>query len=397
MSTDLVACRLTPDLPAAIATIGIQGSKAVQTVMACCRLSVENLQVGRIHYGLWQVSPSDIAGEQIATSEQVVVCRTGEHAVEVHCHGGTAMSRSLLETLKAAGCQVVSFDAWKPGEGDVSHAIGSEAEAALLHSTTDRAAAVLLDQLNGAWLGLLAQFRKHAIQDQRSAAVELLAKTLSWTDLGLHLSKPWRIVLAGPPNVGKSSIINALTGQEKSIVHAQAGTTRDWLDASTAIDGWPVQLTDTAGVRESSDGIEQAGVERAWSQIDLADLVVIVVDMQVGWTDTHDQLLARAPDKSLIVQNKLDLAVKSQSEEMLLPAEKPDDVRMKHVRISCVSAPGTAPLLKALAAELSTSTPPAGSAVPFRQRHVTLLRKALTEAGEGKLDKADGLLSSIIG
>ncbi len=390
MPSDLVACRLTPDLPAAIATIGVQGAKAVSTVLACCRLKVDQLDVGRIHYGLWQVGQCDI------TSEQVVICRTKENVLEIHCHGGTAMCRALLKSLESVGCKIISSEVWREMDPESSQTIIAEAEADLLTCTTDRAAAVLLDQLNGAWNLLITQFRELAVQGRRAEAETLLAQTLEWAAVGAHLTKPWRIVLAGPPNAGKSSLVNALTGQDKSIGHAQAGTTRDWLDATTAIDGWPVLLTDTAGIRESDDGIEQAGVYRAWRQVELADLVVLLVDVQVGWTEVHDQLLSSFPNKCLLAINKLDLAEESQVlEAQSIPNAKAN--RLKQVRISCVTAPGTQPLMEAITETLFSQEPSAGTAIPFRQRHLPLLRNALAEAKSGKLEKASYLLSSLIG
>ena len=83
------------------------------------------------------------------------------------------------------------------------------------------------------------------------AAAARIREWLAWEDFGLHLTRPWNVVLAGRPNVGKSSLINALLGYTRSIVFDQPGTTRDVVTAATAIDGWPIELSDTAGLRES--------------------------------------------------------------------------------------------------------------------------------------------------
>src|SRR5690606_16577637 len=87
-----------------------------------------------------------------------------------------------------------------------------------------------------------------------------LAALVDRAPLGLHLTRPWHVALAGAPNVGKSSLLNAVLGYGRAIVFDQPGTTRDVLDAVTAIDGWPVRLTDGAGLRESVDALEAAGV-----------------------------------------------------------------------------------------------------------------------------------------
>ncbi len=87
-----------------------------------------------------------------------------------------------------------------------------------------------------------------------------LDAVLRWTDLGTHLATPWRVVLAGAPNVGKSSLINALLGYGRAIVFDQPGTTRDVVTADAAIEGWPITLADTAGLHDASDATESAGI-----------------------------------------------------------------------------------------------------------------------------------------
>ena len=108
--------------------------------------------------------------------------------------------------------------------------------------------------------------------------LEQLKGLLRFGDLGLHLTTPWRVVLTGPPNVGKSSLINALVGRERAIGSAQPGTTRDVVTAVTAVGGWPIELADTAGVRQVVDPLEREGVNRAKRSREHADLVVMVAD-----------------------------------------------------------------------------------------------------------------------
>ena len=107
-----------------------------------------------------------------------------------------------------------------------------------------------------------------------------IAILLARADLGRHLVRPWSVVLAGPVNVGKSSLINALAGYGRSIVHHAPGTTRDAVTAATAIDGWPVELCDTAGLRPAATPVERAGIERAQERLAQADLAVLVFDRE---------------------------------------------------------------------------------------------------------------------
>jgi tRNA modification GTPase len=98
---------------------------------------------------------------------------------------------------------------------------------------------------------------------------------LRWSEFGRHLTQPWQVVLTGVPNVGKSSLINRLLGYSRSIVYAEPGTTRDVVTAATAFDGWPVELSDTAGLRDAAGEIEAAGVERARRHLATADLAIV--------------------------------------------------------------------------------------------------------------------------
>src|SRR6185369_14624432 len=127
----------------------------------------------------------------------------------------------------------------------------------LAHAPTLRTASILLDQLHGAFergvtriLDLLAT--------NPEAAREPLRELARYAPIGRHLVEPWKVVVAGAPNVGKSSLVNALAGFQRAVVSDIAGTTRDVVSVPVAFDGWPVELTDTAGLREA-EGLEAAG------------------------------------------------------------------------------------------------------------------------------------------
>ncbi len=128
---------------------------------------------------------------------------------------------------------------------------------------------------------------------------------LARAPLGLHLTKPWQIVIAGPPNVGKSSLLNAFVGYQRAIVFDQPGTTRDVVTAATAIDGWPVQVSDTAGLRSSADPLETAGADSAAQQARAADCLLLVFDASQHWTAGNQQLIDAWP-QAVVVGNKCD-------------------------------------------------------------------------------------------
>jgi tRNA modification GTPase len=198
---------------------------------------------------------------------------------------------------------------------------------------------------------------------------------LARATVGLHLTTPFRVVLAGRPNVGKSSLINALVGYERAIVFDQPGTTRDVVTAATAIDGWPVELADTAGLGESRDAIELAGMELARGRLAAADAIVLVFDKSLAWSAEDDALAAAWPD-ALIVHNKCDLPL----------ARGPE--RPAGIDTSTVTRLGIDRLLERVASTLVPVAPPPGAAMPFTREQVDRLRAALEATHRGNASSA---------
>jgi tRNA modification GTPase len=174
-------------------------------------------------------------------------------------------------------------------------------------------------------------------------------------------------VLAGRTNVGKSSLINALVGYRRSIVFDAPGTTRDVVTATTALEGWPVELSDTAGLRASDDPLEAEGVRRARQQMIAADCLLLVFDGGRAWCAEDDALVESWP-AAIVVHNKADLAP---------PAA---EARPAGLRTSAITADGIDKLVAAIAARLVPDVPPPGAAVPFTPRQVDSLQRALDAA-----------------
>lgn len=382
--------RLTAQLPSAIATLAVTGAAAVDLVQQIVQMDTKALRVGRIHYGRWPM--------QAGNSEQVVVCRTDEVTVEVHCHGGQAVCQAILADLQQAGCQLLPADEWTAWHSRVRSPtafsicpLQQAAEQDLLLAQSERAAAILLDQMNGALRDAVERLLVELEQSQVDTAVQQLTALLGRSRCGLRLATPWQVVLAGPPNVGKSSLSNAVAGQARAIVHPEPGTTRDWLQTLTTLDGWPVALTDTAGIRLATDRIEAEGVARARQRMAEADLVLIVVDGTVGWTATHAEILAAAQaseTERFIVWNKGDLAM---SPPPSLLASTPVIVT------SAVESPGIDGLLAKLAQWLCPCPPQVGEATPFRPSQVVALCAAQHALLNGELQEASKQLQSLLG
>lgn len=341
-------------------TITVEGREAATIVAhyfcALGRHTGCEFPVDRILVGHWR-NPN---GE----AEEVVVCHRGENSFEVNCHGGQAASEAIIQSLIAAGATRTSPESWLASR--IADPIKRAAWLMLRQARTPRTAGLLLDQFRGALTKAISQVvelleRAGQAEDPTlEQATQLLSRLLSLADVGVHLASPWRIVFAGPPNVGKSSLVNAILGFQRAIVFDQPGTTRDVLVAHTALDGWPVELVDTAGLRDSSESIEAEGVARARSQVAAADLVIFVTD---GTSPNDDRGPFPARDRCLLVANKCDI---SGSYHENLPSG--------WLRTSAKTGAGLSELMKTLVSRLVPIAPQLGEALPFTADQIDALR-----------------------
>jgi tRNA modification GTPase len=373
---------LTPRGRGAIATIGVRGPAAREIVGRCFKPAsgkpLTHFGPGRVVFGTFD-SDADASS---ALAEELVVGVLAEDEVEVHCHGGVAAVAATCQALAAAGAEFVSPENW--ARDTSPDPLAAEALLALSLATTSRTAQILLDQYRGALRGALEHSRQLFRAGRTTDALARLEELIARSDVGSHLTSPWRVVLAGRPNVGKSSLINRLVGYERAIVYDQPGTTRDVLSAATALAGWPIELSDTAGLRTADDDLEAVGISRAHEQLVAADLVLVVGDAAGPWTAADDDVWTaasvatrRAP---LALHNKCDLQ---------LP---PDDNRPAGLPVSAVSGAGVETLLAAIVARLVPRPPEPGVAVPFTARQVHGIESALARPEE-----AERYLNDLIG
>jgi tRNA modification GTPase len=345
---------LTPEGRGAVATIAVIGSHAAQLVaelfVSARGRSLETASIDVILFGRWQRTDG----------EEVVVCRTAPDTVEIHCHGGRIAAQAILESLVARGVFMIEREAWLasrvPGE------LESAALLLLPQARTFRTAAILHDQTSGAMRRAIEQMLATLDSDPSSVAAQL-DTLLSHARLGQHLIEPWRVVFSGPPNVGKSSLINALVGYERAIVYDEPGTTRDAVTVATALDGWPVELCDTAGLRYEASGIERLGIERAVERLATADCRVLVFEAASPWTADLDALLAAWPG-AIVVHNKADLA----------PADTSN--RPAGLATSARTRQGIDLLAATIARSLVPAPPASGDALPITPTQVAVLKSA---------------------
>jgi tRNA modification GTPase len=202
-----------------------------------------------------------------------------------------------------------------------------------------------------------------------------------------HLTVPWRVAFVGRPNVGKSSLLNALLGFRRSIVYDEPGTTRDVLSATTAFEGWPVELIDTAGLRQNSDETESVGIERALHTATHAELIIFVADHSVSWTSEDERLFAALPCSvpRLVVCNKCDIAG---------PVGRVDG--SDGLRVSALTSENLATLASTIIAALVRDPPSQNAAVPIGERQKRLLSAARESIATGKLPAALERLSDLL-
>jgi tRNA modification GTPase len=269
-----------------------------------------------------------------------------------------------------------------PG-ADEPDPIAADALIALAEARTERVAAILLDQYRGALRRELKTAIRWLESGELESARNALARLSDRSTIGLHLTRPWNVVLAGKPNVGKSSMMNAIVGFQRSIVFAEPGTTRDVLTATTALDGWPVELADTAGLHEATDAVEVEGVARAQQRLETADLVLWILDSTAAW-GADDASLAIDQRPTLVVHNKCDLA------------SPPNDGRPPGLAVSAKKGVGIDELCRAIANRLVPSAPQQEEGVPFTKSQCSLVAEALQLLDKGKADEATARLRTVM-
>ncbi len=265
---------------------------------------------------------------------------TGEDVLELHGHGGPVVLELLLRRVLELGARLArpgefSERAFLNGRLDLAQA---EAVADLIEASSEAAARSALRSLEGAFsaqvralVGALIELRTQVeaaidfpeeeidfLADERIAAgLEAILRGLEALTGAAHqgclLHDGLSVVLAGPPNAGKSSLLNALTQQDSAIVSAIPGTTRDVLHERIAIDGLPLHVLDTAGLREGGDELETEGMRRARRAMERADRVLLIVDDAVTGDEASVGLLRQLPERTpyTLIRNKIDLTGRS--------------------------------------------------------------------------------------
>ena len=332
MLTDTISAIATPQGRGGIGIIRISGPKAHEITKALS-LSDKDLTPRFAHFQHWYDADGESIDHGLALYFQGEKSYTGEDTVELQGHGSPILLRSLFERTIELGCRSAepgefTRRAVENGKIDLSQA---EAVVACIDAATLRAAKQAQKQLDGAF-----GRRIHHYMDELTSVVAHVEACLDFPEeeipelfydqlrdrvmnnlvnpihkqlaskLGERLFEGASIAIVGDPNVGKSSLLNTLSGRDRAIVTDIAGTTRDTLEIDFEVHGIPVRLTDTAGLRHTADTVEQEGVKRAKSAADAADLVIFVADAARPET-WNPQAHFSDLECDLMLMNKVDL------------------------------------------------------------------------------------------
>ena len=348
---DTIAAVATPPGPGGIGVIRVSGPAAERLANQCFRRRrAGSWETHRLYHGRVVDADGAALDDGLAVLMRAPHSYTGEDVLELHCHGSPILLQRVLHALLQSGARPARAGeftkrAFLNGKLDLAQA---EAVAELVRARTADSASAAADQLFGRLSAHLAALREQLIRakgylevgidfsddvrlDESALMGELEGARQAIADLrrtyarGRLLREGLRIAITGRPNVGKSSLLNALLGAERAIVTPQPGTTRDVLEDHADFDGVPVVLYDTAGLRDAADEVERIGVERARTVALGADVVLVVLDTARPLASQRALLEEGAP---IAVLNKIDLPCVWSADEVADVAAGHESVRV---------------------------------------------------------------------
>jgi tRNA modification GTPase len=321
-----------------IAVIRISGKEALPIAAKVYEGPLQSYASHTVHYGKILNASKEMIDEVLCIVMKGPRSYTGEDTVEIHCHGGSLVTRKVLDAILQAGAHAAlpgefTYQAYMNKKIDLAQA---EAVQELIAAKNELALSAAEQQLQGslskkissfqqelldtaaileAWVDFPEEGLEFATLDEVIASLEVTYSKMTELSDSFHEGKVIHegltLCLAGSPNVGKSSLMNALLGKERAIVTAIPGTTRDVLEGELRLSGLHFKLFDTAGIRQTEEIVEQEGIRRSKETMSKADIVLLVIDSQCGVTPEDAALITQAPsEKTILVWNKVDLPTK---------------------------------------------------------------------------------------
>jgi tRNA modification GTPase len=415
---DTIAAIATPPGAGAIAVIRISGPGAIAAADRAFRGSAPlcNAPSHTVHYGHVVDESGVVVDDVLAAVFVGPRSYTGEDVVEISCHGGLVVTEEVFAAILGAGARQAepgefTRRAFLNGKMDLSQA---EAVGALISASSRNARRASLEQLHGRLADSVG-----TIRDELTRLCALLEIDLDFSEEGLSIVSQEEIagkmrecrgrlenmaetfnsgrlyrdgvsaVIIGAPNVGKSSLFNALLRENRAIVTAIPGTTRDFLEESVTIGGVLFKLTDTAGIRESSDPAEAEGIRRSRRAVEHADIVLHVLDASAPSQGSLDVSVLTEHQKLITVWNKIDSAGERAGSSPASTAHQ--------VSISARTGEGVHELSETLVGCIKTdTTEPTGGVQVTTQRHWRAIRTAIERMDDGLASLAAGRTNEFI-
>ncbi|HET6527970.1 MAG TPA: tRNA uridine-5-carboxymethylaminomethyl(34) synthesis GTPase MnmE [Balneolaceae bacterium] len=344
-----IAAIATPVGEGGIAVIRVSGKDAIVRVNEAFRgKDLTKQSTHTVHFGKIVDKDGQVVDEVLITLFRSPKSYTGEETVEISCHGGVLITQSVLEVMFELGIRPAepgefTQRAFLNGKLELSQA---EAVADLIHAKSRKALDAAHQQLEGRLGEHIRQFRQQIIDATAMVELELdfveedvefankeqlqqllkeldeeIDELLATYETGRLVKHGVRTVFIGLPNAGKSTLLNTLVGKERAIVTEIAGTTRDTIDVDWSYEGLRFTLTDTAGLRETTDAVEAEGVKRSQKAFEEADLAVYLKDLSQEITDEERQDIARLQKNArdtpfILIGTKNDIAVEVDDERL---------------------------------------------------------------------------------
>jgi tRNA modification GTPase len=333
MNKDTIVANATPLIPSAISIVRISGDRALEIGKKIFSLP-EKITPRKVYFGKIFNHKGEVIDEGLFVYFQKPKSFTGEDLVEIYPHGSVPVVKSILEACFMYGARLA-----RPGEfteraflnGKID-LLQAEAIADLINAKSERAAKIAISILEGKLSKQINALREKLINlislieaeinfpedveeidsglviSQLEEVKSQIDKLLASHKKGNLIKEGIKLAIVGRPNVGKSSLFNALVGYERAIVSEIQGTTRDFIEESLKIKDIPVILLDTAGLRDTEDKIEKIGIEKAQEKINEADIILFVIDASSGFAEEDKKIYNKIKDKPhIIVVNKSDL------------------------------------------------------------------------------------------
>jgi tRNA modification GTPase len=332
---ETIAAIATPPGEGGVAIIRISGDDALHVAAKVFSGPVLTYKTHTAHFGQVRTIHGEHIDDALLLPMLGKRSYTGENTVEIHCHGGSLITRRVLEVVLQAGARAAlpgefTFKAFMNGKIDLAQA---EAVQELICAKNERALEAAEKQLQGALSQKVSHFQRDLTQiaaileawvdfpeeglefstmeeicHELETICQAMEKLVATFHDGKILHDGLSLCLVGCPNVGKSSLMNALLDKDRAIVSHIPGTTRDILEDSMRLNGLHLKLSDTAGIREAEEAIEQEGIRRSKLAMQQSDLILLVLDAHKGIDEQDRALLEIIPqNKTIVIWNKVDL------------------------------------------------------------------------------------------